>query len=110
MRGDNAKKLCSLEDIPDGGCKGFGDGSADSFFAVRRGSEVYLYRNCCPHAGAPLNWMPDRFLNREKTHIICTAHGALFDICSGKCVAGPCSGDYLDNIDMEILDGDVWVL
>jgi len=101
--------LCALDDIADGGCKGFGDGTASSLFAVRQGDEVFVYRNCCPHAGAPLNWMPDRFLNREKTLIICAAHGALFNIESGQCVAGPCPGQYLTSVPAEIRDGGVWV-
>ncbi|MFA5631167.1 MAG: Rieske (2Fe-2S) protein [Porticoccaceae bacterium] len=100
--------LCALDDIADGGCKGFGDGTASSLFAVRQGDEVFVYRNCCPHAGAPLNWMPDRFLNREKTHIICSAHGALFNIESGQCVAGPCPGQYLTTVESEVRDGEVW--
>ena len=104
-----APLLCALDDIADGGCKGFGDGTTSSLFAVRRGEEVFVYRNCCPHAGAPLNWMPDRFLNREKTHIICSAHGALFDIASGQCVAGPCPGQFLSALPVTIRHGQVWL-
>lgn len=103
-------RLCAVDDIPDGGCKGFDDGKASSLFAVRQGHKVHVYRNTCPHARTPLNWMPDRFLNREKTHIICTTHGALFTIESGECVAGPCTGQYLTRIDSEIRNGDVWVM
>lgn len=103
-------RLCALDEIPDGGCKGFDDGTAASVFAVRQGQLVYVYRNCCPHAHTPLNWMPDRFLNREKTHIICATHGALFNLASGECVAGPCNGQYLTRIDSEIRDGEVWVM
>ena len=103
------QRLCALDEIPDGGCKGFGDGTASSLFAVRRGDRAFVYRNRCPHAGAPLNWMPDRFLNRDKTLIICTAHGALFRIESGECVAGPCAGDSLQGIPCEIRDGTIWI-
>lgn len=105
-----ATRLCALEDIADGDSKGFGDGTASSLFAVRQGDEVYVYRNRCPHAGAPLNWMPDRFLNRDQSLIICTAHGALFQIHSGHCIAGPCSGQYLTAIASEVRDGVVWIL
>ena len=85
-----ADYLCQVEDIESPGARGFGDGTADSLFAVRCGDQVSVYRNRCPHAGAPLNWMPHRFLTRDKKHIICSAHGALFNLGNGTCVAGPC--------------------
>ena len=101
--------LCAVEDIPDGGARGFGDGTSSSLFAIRRGREVYVYRNCCPHAGTPLNWMPNRFLTRDQSLIICTTHGALFDIESGECTLGPCVGERLTAIPMEITAGKVWI-
>ncbi|HLS97706.1 MAG: Rieske (2Fe-2S) protein [Porticoccaceae bacterium] len=106
-----ALRLCALADVPDNGSLGFGDGSTDSVFAVRRGGEVHVYRNRCPHAGAPLNWMPHRFLDRTREHIICSAHGALFDIASGACVAGPCPGQSLTPVAFEVRDdGELWLL
>ena len=105
-----ATRLCALDEIPDGNCKEFSDDGAPSIFAVREGDAVHVYRNRCPHAGFPLNWMPDRFLNRDKTHIICTAHGALFQISSGYCIAGPCTGQYLPRLQSEVRDGVVWLV
>jgi len=104
------KLLCRLDDISDGGAKEFGDGTASSVFAVRRGNNAYVYRNRCPHAGTPLNWMPDRFLTRDQSQIICTTHGALFEIDSGLCVAGPCGGQYLEVIHSAVRDGEIWLL
>ena len=102
--------LCNLEEIPDGGAKGFGDGSASSIFAIRQGEQVFVYRNCCPHAGTPLNWMPDRFLTHDRSVIICTTHGALFDIQSGECTLGPCVGQSLAPIAVKIRNNSVWLL
>ncbi len=103
------KRLCNLEDIPDGGAREFGDGSASALFAVRRGNEVYVYRNRCPHAGTPLNWMPDRFLTSDGTEIICSTHGARFEIGTGRCTSGPCPGAYLTGFPVEIRRGQIWV-
>jgi nitrite reductase/ring-hydroxylating ferredoxin subunit len=100
--------LCDLGDIPEGGSKSLGDDTTDSFFAVRQGNEVHVYQNRCPHAGMPLNWMPDRFLTRDKSRIICTAHGAQFDIATGNCLAGPCNGGGLTKIAVYIRDGALW--
>lgn len=90
--------LCRLEEIEDGGAKGFvlGEGlDAEEFFVVRDGRALYGYVNSCPHTGAPLEIVPDRFLNADGSHIICSTHGALFRIADGYCVAGPCAGDCL---------------
>lgn len=103
-------RLCALDDIPENGCKGFGDYGDDALFAVRRHGTLYLYRNRCPHAGTPLNWMPDRFFDRDGTHLQCSTHGARFTIEDGKCVAGPCPGRSLTAIPFEIRDGDVWLI
>ena len=103
------RRLCALADIREGGCLGFGDRTGDALFAVRKHGEVYVYRNCCPHAGSPLNWMPDRFLDRDREHILCTAHGALFEIESGLCIAGPCPGASLTTVRAEIRGGDIWI-
>lgn len=102
--------LCPLEEIPDGGARGFGDGTAESLFAVRRGRDVYVYQNRCPHAGTPLNWMPDRFLTRDKNQIICSTHGATFDVESGECLGGPCPGQRLTVIPSEVRNDHVWIL
>jgi nitrite reductase/ring-hydroxylating ferredoxin subunit len=102
--------LCAVADIPDPGALGFGDGGTSSLFAVRQGDSVHVYRNRCPHAHAPLNWMPNRFLTRDKRHIICSAHGAMFEIDSGACVAGPCPGQALDRVASEVRGGEVWLL
>lgn len=105
-----AEWLCALADLPENGSRGFGDGSTESVFAVRKAGAVYVYRNRCPHAGAPLNWMPHRFLDRHGEHIICSAHGALFEIDSGACVAGPCPGKSLVAVPFEIRGGQLWLL
>jgi len=105
--GSASQRLCLVEDIPDGGSKSLGDDTTSSLFAVRQGCQVYVYRNRCPHAGMPLNWMPDRFLTKDKSQIICSAHGALFDITSGACLAGPCAGIPLTSIAIRIANGEV---
>ncbi len=103
------RRLCTLADIPDPGSKSLGDDSTDALFAVRQGDEVRVYRNRCPHAGMPLNWMPDRFLDRDKERILCTVHGARFRIEDGECVSGPCPGEHLEAVPATVQDGVVWI-
>ncbi|HET9679894.1 MAG TPA: Rieske (2Fe-2S) protein [Gammaproteobacteria bacterium] len=98
--------LFKLADIPDGAARGFEVGDTDGF-VVRQGDTVYAYRNVCPHAGNNLDWKPDAFLTRDKSRIMCAAHGALFDIQSGDCVAGPCVGFGLQTLDVRVEANDV---
>lgn len=100
--------LCALEDIPLNSSKGF---AADpeayyaDFLVVRTDEGVYAYRNHCPHAGAPMEWQPDQFLDYSQSYIQCGLHGALFQIESGYCVGGPCQGRSLESFPIEVRDG-----
>lgn len=104
--------LCRLDDIPDPGCRMFDFGAGGwpaEGFVVRRGDSVYGYVNVCPHAGHALNWKPDAFLSRDGNLIMCSAHGAVFEIETGLCVAGPCPGQSLRRLTVRVADGRVWV-
>ena len=81
-------------------------------FIVRGEDEkLAAYENYCPHAGGPLNWLPDKFLSRSKRHLLCTRHGAHFAIHDGVCVRGPCVGTSLNPlpITVDAETGDVCV-
>ena len=105
------RALCRLDDIPDGGARGFAAsaGGFTGLFAVRRGNAVFVYVNSCPHIGVPLDWAPDRFLTGDAARIICATHGAEFGIDDGVCVRGPCLGDRLEQVMIEIEDGVILV-
>ena len=61
------------------------------------------YVNQCPHLKVPLETFPDRFLTRDGKALICSAHGAQFNP-SGFCFIGPCEGDALTAIDIDLRD------
>ena len=105
------RPLCRLDDIPDGESRGFdpANGGFTGLFAIRRGNAVYAYVNSCPHIGVPLDWTPHRFLTRDRAKIICATHGAEFRIETGECTTGPCLGDHLEAVMIEIKDGVVLV-
>ena len=105
------RALCRLDDIPDGGAKGFGPpgGGFTGLFAVRRGGTAVVYVNSCPHIGVPLDWAPDRFLTNDGRRIICATHGAEFEIEGGRCVRGPCLGERLEAVMIEVRDGLILV-
>ncbi|MFP2926692.1 Rieske (2Fe-2S) protein [Pyxidicoccus sp. 3LG] len=64
-------------------------------FLVRRGDEVHGYVDRCPHAGLPLAQKLDGYLTPDKSLIVCSWHGALFQPADGLCVGGPCAGSRL---------------
>jgi nitrite reductase/ring-hydroxylating ferredoxin subunit len=105
------RTLCRLDEIPDGGSRGFGPapGGFTGLFAVRTGGQVHVYVNSCPHIGVPLDWAPDRFLNAAGNRIVCATHGAEFRIGDGFCTTGPCHGEHLESVPVQIRDGQVLV-
>jgi len=101
-----------LDEIDDPGCREFEIGEGEwpfRGFVVRRGASVFAYQNYCMHVGHPLNFKPDSFLTKDGGKIICASHGALYEIDSGICVAGPCPGKQLRSLPVEIVDGNVVV-
>jgi nitrite reductase/ring-hydroxylating ferredoxin subunit len=76
---------------------------------VRQGRQVFAYRNRCPHLGIELNFQPDVFLDSERHYIHCINHGALFRIEDGVCIYGPCNGESLEALDVQVIDDGVWL-
>ena len=108
-----AVKLCALEEIPVPGGRGFtlDTGALPArIFIVRAGGRVRAYVNSCPHVGTPLDWQPDQFLDAGGTLIQCSTHGALFRIDDGYCIQGPCAGGALRKVQIEVRDGEVYLV
>lgn len=105
------RTLCAVRDIPKNGAKGFPsvDGAPTGIFVVRQVDACYVYENACPHVGTPLDWVPDKFLSHDGRHLICATHGAEFTIETGRCISGPCQGDYLTPIKAEIQGGIILI-
>jgi nitrite reductase/ring-hydroxylating ferredoxin subunit len=107
---DERPILCSLEDIPDPGAisvlVGQGPRALDVIIA-RRGANVIAFHNTCPHQGTPLETFPGRFLDEEASHLVCSTHGARFRFDDGVCVWGPCEGDRLTSISIDVENGAV---
>jgi nitrite reductase/ring-hydroxylating ferredoxin subunit len=109
-----SRLLCRLDDLPDGGARGFGpfESRAAKIVLVRRQGRVFAYRDACPHYGdTPMAWRTDEYLNAERSHIVCASHGALFAIETGECVLGPALGKSLDPAPIRVTnEGDVLLL
>ena len=90
--------LFNTRDISEGGSLGISH-SSGPMFAVKKDGAVFIYRNSCPHLGIELEWNEHDFLDPGGTLIQCSTHGALFIIEDGRCVAGPCQGQYLQKVE-----------
>ena len=102
--------LITLDSIEDGGfaeVEALIDGDAESLIVYRHGASVRAWLNVCPHAGRRLDWAPGKFLKSREGHLVCAAHGASFELAGGLCVGGPCRGDSLRTIAVEVRDGEV---
>jgi nitrite reductase/ring-hydroxylating ferredoxin subunit len=107
---DLTRVVCALHELADPGAKGFTMGGGDwplRGFVVRHGGLVRAYVNHCPHAGFPLNWTADAFLAPGAPMILCSMHGALFEMESGLCVSGPCLGLGLRALQVRVASGYV---
>jgi nitrite reductase/ring-hydroxylating ferredoxin subunit len=106
---DLARVICRLADLEEHGSRAFIVGAGAwplRGFVVRHGNEVRGYLNRCPHARHPLDLRPHRFLTPDRALILCSSHGALFEKDAGRCLAGPCAGQRLRTVPVEVI-GDV---
>ncbi|HEY4530498.1 MAG TPA: Rieske 2Fe-2S domain-containing protein [Luteimonas sp.] len=113
LTGVPAGPLIDLESLPPGGfaeAGGMVDGSAESL-VVHRDADggVRAWLNVCPHAGRRLDWAPGRFLVSKQGQLVCAVHGATFETTGGVCEAGPCRGESLRAVAVEVRDGAVWL-
>jgi len=103
---DLTRVLCSLAELGATGSRGFTVGEGDwplRGFVVSASNGVAAYVNTCPHAGHPLNFRPDKFLTPDRNLILCASHGALFTRDEGLCIAGPCPGQALRRVPVEVV-------
>lgn len=108
----NELRVCELDELQDPGsieveCSWRGE--PFSIAVIRMKGQVYAYVNRCPHTGAPLNWLPDQFLDYSGTLIQCSLHGAQFRPEDGYCTWGPCQGRSLEVIPVQIRERQVYV-
>ena len=107
--------LCRLGELAVTGARtvtvGEGAGRRE-VLVVREGESgaIHAYLDACPHKGTPLETFPDRVLDAEGRHLVCSTHGARFRVSDGLCVAGPCKGARLIRLAIAVEDDHVRLL
>jgi len=105
-------QLCKLDEIaPESGKEVLvKDDSGPRYIALFLiDQQVKAYLNTCPHQGRSLSWAPDRFLFDKELRLVCPHHGACFDLEGGLCTSGPCEGASLTSVDIEVIDGMIFL-
>ena len=106
-------KLCAIADLQDPGSREFSIGEGEwplRGFVVLFQGQLCAFVNRCPHLGWPLNFRPDVFFAPHVDLLQCSGHGALFEPHSGKCVAGPCAGQNLQALKIQVIDETVYLI
>jgi nitrite reductase/ring-hydroxylating ferredoxin subunit len=102
--------LGRIADLPDGQARGFDPGRTgrDTLFVVRRGDALHGWLDRCPHEiVTPLPYRRHAYLDAAGARIVCSAHGAQFDVVSGECLAGPCLGEFLTPVPIGVSPGEL---
>jgi nitrite reductase/ring-hydroxylating ferredoxin subunit len=108
---DENRRIAAVEEIPD---------DTTFLFTIRNGfdeeeavlveddGEVRAWKNYCQH------WTDVRLdkgdgASMRDGELVCGKHGALFEADSGVCTYGPCEDAVLDEVDVIVEDGAVFL-
>lgn len=101
--------LARFDEIPDKGAivRDLREGEKlYSFVLARRGDVLAAYWNICPHAHVRMETFDGQLIVRMDRYLMCTLHGAMYDLGDGRCAAAPGGGD-LEKAPIELVDGEV---
>ncbi|WP_169817581.1 Rieske (2Fe-2S) protein [Acinetobacter larvae] len=98
------------DDIPEREARAFDLESGEIIFITQRDGQFYAYLNLCPHLQTELEFLENQFLDQDGEFIECSTHGALFNVEDGECISGPCQGESLTAVAIEIhSDGGIYL-
>lgn len=100
-------RLCALDELAENTAQEH-DLEGQGIILVNWFGQIHCWLNDCPHAGWPLNIQPDQFFDVEGRFLQCSNHMALFEPDSGHCVAGPCAGECLTPVQIELREDGIY--
>jgi nitrite reductase/ring-hydroxylating ferredoxin subunit len=114
---DELFAICRTFEIDDHDARGFvlkrvvADGESERWpiIVTRKGQIFYGFENKCPHAGERLDVNSGEFMDEAGNFLVCSKHGAQFDLDTGFCFSGACQNQSLTPIKIVVDDGDVCV-
>lgn len=108
---DEGRRIAAVDEVPRDGSLLFTvrDGfDTEEAILLRLADGVVALRNCCPH------WTDVRLdsgsgATVRNDEIVCERHGATFEKATGDCTFGPCEGATIEQLDVTVRDGDVFL-
>lgn len=85
------------------------EGKQEGFVFFRSG-QYYAYQNTCAHLSLSLDMEDDDFFTVDGDMLQCKTHGAVYIPETGECVGGPCVGDWLRKLNLEVRLGEVFLV
>lgn len=82
-------------------------GKIISGFVAQHGGKIVAYENVCRHLPLPLDDGTGKFFTPDGNHFFCQNHGALFDPLTGLCTRGPCEGERLKPLAVEVVADEI---
>ena len=109
---DAGERLCASADIAERGRAWVWDvleyGHPVRAFALRFDGQLRAYLNRCVHVAAEMDWQPGEFLDAGRRWILCSIHGASYELASGRCAGGPCGRGRLTPLAVQEQGGQVY--
>ena len=107
------ERIAAVSEVTEGKTLKFqferGGRTVDAFLARFQGRLV-AYENQCRHLALTLDYDDNRFFAADGQHFICQNHGALYDPLTGLCLRGPCEGQRLKPLPIEVVGRMVWLV
>jgi len=101
--------ICKTEQVDERDARSF-DTTKGEVIVTQRDGKFFAYQNRCPHLGVSLEFQENQFMDMDREFLICANHGALFQVEDGMCVFGPCQGQSLTALAIEVhSDGGIYL-
>jgi nitrite reductase/ring-hydroxylating ferredoxin subunit len=85
-------------------------GAPTPAFVVRAAGTVFGYLNRCGHMPMELDWRAGDFFAADGRDLVCSTHGARYDVTDGRCLGGPCGGTPLVRLAVAERQGGIYFL
>jgi nitrite reductase/ring-hydroxylating ferredoxin subunit len=106
-------KLAPIDEVKEGQWYEFNLQIEDRVFSLmlqKKNNEYIAFKNFCPHQGRRMNYSLGQFLTTNEGNIVCPAHGAEFKPDSGLCVNGPCLGESLESVHIQLNEESIFAI
>jgi len=117
---DDSTEIVALDRVPEdstflftvrdvgGDANPDGNGDCREAILLREDDDVVGWLNYCQHF-THIRLDKGSGATRRDGEVLCTNHGAMFDVESGLCTHGPCEGAYLEEIGVSAENGTVYL-